>query len=77
VVLLPPSLDRTSVVASSPDRTTIVLDDEPLLYDDGSLVVEEARAVAAVDEPGAWDSKDDARDDISVIEVGDEVVFDA
>lgn len=52
-----------------PDKTTIVLDDEPMLLDEGSVVVEDDIAVASVVEPAL-------RSEADVIEVGDEVVFD-
>jgi hypothetical protein len=52
-----------------PDKTTIVLDDEPMLFDEGSVVVEDDVAVASVVEP-------DRLSETEVIEVGDEVVFD-
>jgi hypothetical protein len=51
-----------------PDKTTIVLDDEPMLFDEGSVVVEDDIAIASIVEP--------ARSEAEIIEVGDEVVFD-
>jgi hypothetical protein len=60
---------REAVAPFPPPDKTIVLDDEPMLFDDGSVVVEDDVAVANIVEP--------ARDsEAEVIEVGDEVVFD-
>jgi hypothetical protein len=53
-----------------PSLDTIVLDDSPMIVDDGAVLVEDDAAVASVAEPFAVD-------DDSVIEVGDEVVFDS
>ena len=54
------------------ERGTMVLDDELMFVDDQTLVVETSDAAAAsVAEPGLEAREED------VIEVGDEVVFDA
>ncbi len=78
VSLFPLLQAQTSSEEGAPSDRTIVLDDEPMLFDEGSLVVEDDRVVAAVDEPTGGDSIDDSwdDDDAGVIEVGDEVVFD-
>jgi hypothetical protein len=71
----PPETPVSWLGARSSDGTTIVLDDEPMLVDEGSVVVEDAVVVATVEEPKER-MPADLGDEDPVIEVGDEVVFD-
>jgi hypothetical protein len=48
-----------------------------MLVDEGSVVVEDEVAVANVEDSATWMAADDSGSDVDVIEVGDEVVFDA
>jgi hypothetical protein len=64
----------SSPAAPQPDKSTIVLDDEPMLVDEASIVVEDSVALATINESATWVAADDSTSD--VIEVGDEVVFD-
>ncbi len=70
-LLTPPEASVARLGESASDATTIVLDDEPMLVDEGCVVVEDAVTVSTVE---AWMPDDDSGDE--VIEVGDEVVFD-
>lgn len=75
--LFPPPEVRPSIHdALSPDKTTIVLDDEPMLFDEGSLVVEDDVAFATLEESEMRERAGDGWGEAEVIEVGDEVVFD-
>jgi hypothetical protein len=61
----------TPIERISPSQAEIiVLDDLPMLLDEGALLVEEEGTVASVSE--GWAEEED-----DVIEVGDEVLFDA
>ena len=64
-------IERISPPASHAE--IIVLDDLPMLFDEGALLVEDEGAVASVSEPKAAHPVDEDE----VIEVGDEVLFDA
>jgi hypothetical protein len=78
VELFPPPEPRAArPAAHSSEKVTIVLDDEPMLVDEGSVVVEDEVAVANVEDSATWMAADDSGNDVDVIEVGDEVVFDA
>jgi hypothetical protein len=64
---LPTPIERISPASQA---EIIVLDDLPMLLDEGAVLVEDEGTVASVAE--GWAEEED-----DVIEVGDEVLFDA